>query len=176
MGDWAWQYGCASARLSDRPNGTAMLEVAGLVTNDVILALRRDLNEAVAGALAVVADFRGVVFALRSDQPKPEMPALNLRVIPVAVVALPADMPLCQHQTQNLANRGLVRAVFTDAAEASAWALACGSAMRRDRAWLERRRDSARSGSPAKTAQTPADAGQHHRSDQTAQPAAQLVG
>ena len=170
MGDWAWSYGCASARLSGMPNGVAALEVAGLVTNDVLAAIRRDANEVVAGALALVVDFRGAVFALRSTQLRPELPAPNLRVIPAAVLAMPADVGLCEIHTQRMAHHGLVRAVFSDASEAAAWALACGSAMRRDRVWLERRRDNVRSGSLGRTAQTPADAGQDRRSDRIALP------
>lgn len=136
-----WRYGCASARLVQNCDGVVSYVVAGVLTAATLMALRDDAGREVAesGALALVIDLTNTVVTIApGDLSIPPRPLVSM--LPVAVVVTPDQVPLFAAYCLSMAKRGVVRATFTNAENACAWAQWQGQVLRDHREWKQARR------------------------------------
>jgi hypothetical protein len=122
-----WRYTTAKAMLRLANDGLIGIQVIGLVGAGDLALMRRDAVIAMGlpGARAMLVDFRraSILFG-NNNVPLPDAPIPPaLAGMPVAIVCSEVDEDLFLTHAWHQARAGLTRAVFTDPAAASAWAL-----------------------------------------------------
>lgn len=131
MKKYLWGRGCATARVVSAQCCTDLWIVFGVFTALAALDFWRDCNAwcEQQGTRSVVLDLRGAAMVLETDSfVNVQVPPLAPH-LPVATVVNPASLDLCMQFVRYGAERGFVRAAFTDLDAATAWAKPLGQAM-----------------------------------------------
>ncbi len=123
MENRVFTYRAASARMCRAEDGLLLVRVNGILTCDLIGALRRDVNASGENLhLGVVVDLRNAIHAVTQDCLRRNQPTPRIDRVAVAMLVKPADLPLWREYARRASHEGLLRRAFTDAVLACAWA------------------------------------------------------